>query len=114
MPDLVRADRRRGDRGAVVDGLGEVDGAMARVVVVRERPTLRPLDRDLLETVAVEDLPRDLCAGQAAHHLDLRLRGDGLPQPALDDEAQDQRRDQEHEIEPEAFHAGSVATPFPA
>ena len=87
---------------------------MTRVVVVRERPTLRPLDRHLVETVAVEDLPRDLCAGHAAHHLDLRLLCNRLPQPALDDEAQDQRRDQEYEIEAEAFHAGSVATPFPA
>ena len=38
VTDLVGADRRRRDRDPVVYGLGEEDGALARVVMVGERP----------------------------------------------------------------------------
>ncbi len=97
-------DRRRGDRVAAVDRLGEVDRLLARVVVVRERTARRRLHRDVLEPVPIEDLAGHLGAREAVHDLDLHVRRDRLLQPVLHDEADDHRRDEEEEIEAPVAH----------
>ncbi len=104
VADLVRRDRGRRDRVPAVHRLREVDRLLPRVVVIRERPARRRLHRHVLEAVPVQDLARHLGAGEAIRHLDLHVRGDGFLQPMLDDEAEDQRRDQEDEVEAPAAH----------
>ena len=104
VPDLVRGDRGGRDRAAAVDRLGEVHGLLPRVVVVGERAARRHLDGHALEAVAIEDLARDVGPRETARDGDLHVRGHGLLQPVLDDEAQDQRRDEEDEVERPVAH----------
>ncbi len=99
---LVGGDRDRGDRAAGVDLLREVDGAVPRVVVIRERPTGRRVHRNAREAVVLEDHQRDLLAAHPVRNGDLHLLADGLLQPVLDHEPDDQRRNQEDEVEAEA------------
>jgi len=72
--------------------------------VVGKRAARRRLDGDTLEAVPVEDLPRHLGAREAVADADLHLRRHRLLQPVLNDEADDQRRDEEHEVEAQAAH----------
>ena len=104
MADLVRCDRRRGDRPTVVHRLREEEGVLPRVVVVRERTACSPLDRDGMQLVPVENLARHLGAAEPVQHRDLQLPPDRLLQPALDEKAEDERRDEEQEVDAEAVH----------
>ena len=113
-PDLVRGDRDGRDRMPVVDALGEIDGALPRVVVVGERPARRRIDGDAREPVVVEDRARDLLARHPVRNRHLHLRRDGRLQPVLDPEADDERRDQEEEVEPEATHVPRIVPTRPA
>jgi hypothetical protein len=79
-------------------------GLLPRVVVVGERAARRHLDGDAVETVAIEDLACDIGARETARNGDLHVRGHGLLQPVLDDEAQDQRRNEEDEVERPVAH----------
>ena len=104
VADLVRGDRRRRDRPAVIDGSGEEELPLARVVVVREWATARALDGDPVQAVAIEDLPRHLRAGEPVRNRDRHLLGDGFLEPTLNREPEQKRRDEEDEVEPEAAH----------
>src|SRR5439155_11696247 len=64
MTDLVGADGGGCDRTVPIDVGREVNGAVPRVVVIRER-TLDLLDRYVVESVRIEDSARNLGAGEA-------------------------------------------------
>ena len=106
VPDLVRGDRHGRDRTALVDGLRKVHRAVARVVVIRERPTRSRLDRDVVEPVVLQDHLRHLLAGHPVRDRDLHLPCDRRLQPVLDPKAYDEGDGQEddektdiHELE---------------
>jgi hypothetical protein len=104
VADLVGRNRRRADGIAREHRLREVHPALLGVVVVRERPAGRLVHRHLVEAVGVEDGAGDLRTGHAVHDLDLGLLGEGLLEPPLDGQADDQRGDQERDVEAEASH----------
>ena len=104
VADLVGGDRDGGDRAAGVDLLREVDGAVPRVVVIRERAAGRGVHGNACEAVVLEDHQRDLLAAHPVRNRDLHLLADGLLQPVLDHQPDDQRRNQEDEVEAEATH----------
>src|SRR5918995_5462741 len=113
MAGLVRRDGGRRDRGRAIDGFREEERLLPRVVMVGERPTRRDVDRDVAETVSIEDLARNLGAGEPARELDVRIRGKRPLQPRLDREPDDERRDHEGQVEPEVAHERAIVPSIP-
>ena len=111
VADLVRGDRDRGDRVALVDAMREVDRALPRVVVVRERAAWRRVDgtpaRPLWSRII-----RATCSPAMPFATGTCICArDGLLQPMLDHEADDQRRDQEDEVDAEVSHVADSYQP---
>src|SRR5450759_4211824 len=78
----------------------------ARVVVIAERPGLRRLHGHVLQAVAIEDLASHVGAALAAGHRLLAVVGEGLAQPALYGQTDDQGHDKAQEIQVERTHGG--------
>jgi len=77
---------------------------LARVVVVRKRARVGAVDRHFLEPVSVEDLPRHLGARHPGQKLDVRVALEGLPEPPLHGEPDDESRDEQQDVEPPVVH----------